>query len=263
MNELDKTLDNFVSHTSKSKIAVIVPLYGYWEDVKDNPLNLQTLQLSVDRITSSVHQVYIFFVGETERFPKDIQNYLVVQAKAGGNCKGVPVTKGASYAEYVRRGVDDAQSKTDATYIIVLNPWNLIQRIGIDAMVDRLNQGDLAKVVSGFNLREEISSDNFDPKEFESMRFNIPVENYLVDSNFFGITRQFLEMIPLDKNIKTAYYLEADIFQSMHAQGFASIASQRIPMFVFDVNIALLENPADLESDKQYFVSKWGFIPKI
>jgi hypothetical protein len=263
MTELDKKLDDFIAHTGASKVAVIVPLYGYWKDIEENPLNLQTLQLSMDRITSSIHNVYIFFVAESERMPTDIQNYIVVQSKAGGNCKGVQMKKGSSYTDYIRSGMDAAQNNTGSAYFLVLNPWNLIQRVGIDMMVDRLNYGDEAKIVSGFNLRPEITADSFDPKEFENMRFNIPVEKYKVDLNFMGITRQFLEITPLDQNIKTAYYLEADIFQSMRAKGFAAVASQRIPMFVFEVNIESLENPEDLESDKRYFISKWGFIPEI
>jgi hypothetical protein len=261
--ELKDTLENFMSHAGKSKVAVVVPLYGYWDDVKDNPLNLETLKLSVERITSSMHQVYIFFVAEIERLPKDIQNYLIVQSKAGGNCKGVPVPEHSSYAEYIRKGMTAAHDKTESSYFIVFNPWNLIQRIGIDAMVDRLNYGDLAKVVSGYNLRPQIKSDDFNPVEFESLKFNLPEEKYRIDLNFMGITRQFLEEIPLDTTIRTAYYLEADMFQKMHSKGFASIASQRIPMFVFEVNIENLEDPSDLESDKQYFISKWGFIPKM
>ena len=263
MTELDEKLNNFIAHTSKSKVAVIVPLYGYWKDIEDNPLNLQTLQLSVDRINSSVHQTYIVFVAEPSRLPRNIQNYVMVHSKAGGNCVGVEVATGSSYAEYVRKGLEAAQETTEAAYMLVLNPWNIIQRIGIDMLVDRLNYGDEAKIISGFNLRPEIKADNFDPTEFEKLQFNIPIEKYKVDSNFMGITRQFLEMTPLDENIKTAYYMEVDMFQNMHAKGFTAIASQRIPMFVFEVNINELENPADLEADKAYFINKWGFIPEV
>lgn len=261
MSDLDKTLDNFIAHTGKSKVAVIIPLFGYWDNVEDNPLDLQTLQLTVDRINSSVHQIYIFFVGESKRLPKKIQNYILVHAKAGGNCQGVNLEEGASYADYVREGLAAAQRYTDSSYFVVLNPWNIIQRIGIDVMVDRINYGDGAKIISGFNLRPEIKADDFNPAEFEKLQFNLPVEKYKVDSNFMGMTRQFLEMTPIDPKIKTAYFLEVDMFQNMHAQGFTAIASQRIPMFVFEVNVELLEDPLDLEEDKKYFISKWGFNP--
>lgn len=261
MSDLDKTLNDFISKTAKTKVAVIVPLYGYWKEIEKNPLNLQTLRLSMDRIKSSAHQVYIFFVAESSRLPNDIQNYIVVQSKAGGNMHGVEVPRNSSYADYIRAGFEAAQDTTDAAYLISFNPWNIIQRIGIDVMVDRLNYGDEAKLISGFDIRPEITAETFDPIQFEGMSFNIPIEKFRVDSNFMGITRQFLEMIAMDEHIKTAKYMEMDIFQSLYANGFRAIASQQIPMFVFDVNIELLENPADLEADKQYFISKWGFSP--
>ncbi len=260
---LDETLNNFIAHTAKSKVAVIVPLYGYWKDLENNPLNLQTLQLSLDRITSSIHNVYIFLVAEKNRVPEDIRNYIIVHSQANGNYAGVQVNDGASYTDYVRKGLEVAQDNDfGAAYFIVLNPWNLIQKIGIDAMVDRLNFGDEAKVISGWDLRPEVSSENFDPKVFENTRYNIPEERHKVDMNFLGITRYALEMIPLDYNIKTAYFLECDIWQQLFAKGFTAVASQRLPMFVFDVNIENIENTSDLEEDKKYFVKKWGFIPE-
>ncbi len=259
--ELDNTLDKFISSVGKSKVAVVVPLYGYWKDIEDNPLNLETLRMSVDRLKSSLHSLYIIFVAETSKIPKDIQNYIITEHKTAGNFLGVEVVKGASYAEYVRKGLEVAEDTTEASYFIVFNPWNLIQKIGIDMLVDRLNYGDEAKIVSGFNLRGEITSDNFNPLEFERISYNIPEERYKVDSNFMGITRSFLETIPLDKNIKTAAYLEFDLFQNMKQKGFATVASQRLPMFVFDVNISYLENPIDMEMDRDYFSKKWGYIP--
>jgi hypothetical protein len=263
MSELDDKLNDFISHSTKSKVAVIVPLFGYWKDIKDNPLNLQTLKISIDRLKSSVHQVYIFFVAEPGRMPTDIQNYIIVQSKAGGNVSGVHIDTGASYADYIRKGLEAAVDTTEAAYFVVFSPWNLIQRVGLDMMVDRINYGDEAKIISGYNLVHEVSSDNFNPDEFEALNFNLPIEKYKVDLNFMGITRQFLELIPLDPEIKTSSYFEADIFQNMHAKGFAAVSSQRIPMFVFDVTLGNFENPADLEADKLYFSKKWGFLPTI
>ena len=259
---LDDKLNDFIARTGKSKVAVIVPLYGYWKDINDNPLNLQTLQLSIDRITSSVHNLYIFFVAESARTPVDIANYIVTHSQAGGNFYGVKVDDGSSYADYVRKGVEVAMDTTESAYFIVLNPWNLIQRIGIDAMVDRINYSDEVKLVSGYDLRGEITTDEFDPKDFEIKCFNIPQEKQRVDSNFMGIARYALEMTPLDQNIKTAYYLERDMFQNLHTKGYNAVATQLVPMFVFDVNIDSIENPTDLESDRAYFVSKWGFNPE-
>lgn len=261
--DLDTTLNNFIAHTGKSKVAIIIPLFGYWKDIKDNPLNLETLQISMDRLTSSIHNLYIFFVAEPNRMPKEIQNYIVVKSKAEGNCVGIHMNEGSSYADYVRKGFEAAHDTTDSSYFVVLNPWNIIQRIGIDAMVDRLNFGDMAKLVCGYDIRTEIDIDQFNPKSFENHRYNIPVEKNRVDPNFMGITRYAFEMTPLDENIKTIKFLAIDMFQNLHSKGYTAIASQRIPMFVFDVNIEAIENTSDVEADKAYFVSKWGFIPNM
>jgi hypothetical protein len=261
LSNLDEELNKFIAQTGKSKVAVIIPLYGYWKEIEKNPLNIQTLRLSMDKIVSSIHGVYVFFVGESTRLPNGIQNYIVVQSRTGGNFHGVEMPNNSCYADYVRKGLQVAQEITDAAYFINFNPWNIIQRIGIDVMVDRLNYGDKVKIVSGFDLKPEVTAETFDPAQFENKLFTPAIERYKIDSNFMGITRQFLEVVNPDPHIRTAKYMEFDMMQTLLGKGFMCVESQRLPMFVFDVNIEMLENNADLESDKQYFIKKWGFNP--
>jgi len=257
---LDATLNNFLAKTAKSKVAIIIPLYGYWKNIPDNPLGVDTLKITLDKVSSSVHNVYTFFVGSEKLVPDDVANYLVGKMQAG-NAQGVQVELEASYGDYVREGLKVAHETTDATYFIVLNPWVIIQRNGIDALVDRLNLSDNAKLISGYDLHPTISNEQFDMIAFEKFMVNAPKEERDVDINFFGMARYALESFPMDTNIRTAHFLKWDICQGLYSRGYDVITSQRMPMFVFDVNIADIEKQSDFEADKAYFQKKWGFIP--
>lgn len=258
--ELDQTLNNFMAKTGKSKVAIIIPLYGYWKNIKDNPLGVDTLKVTLDKVTSTVHSLYTFFVGSEKLVPDDVANYLVGKMQAG-NAQGVDVAPDAGYAEYIREGLRVARETTDASYFIVLNPWVIIQRNGIDSLVDRLNIGDNAKLISGYDLHQTISTDDFIMDEFERYVTATPKEERDVDVNFFGFIRYALEMTPLDPNIKTAHYMKWDMAQTLYSQGYDVITSQRLPIFVFDVNIMDLERQSDIEADKIYYQKKWGFLP--
>lgn len=258
----DKEIQAFISKTAKSKVAVIIPLFGYWSDDKESALNVDTLKLTMDRVQSSLHNIVVFFVGDPAKTPKKIQNYILAY-NARGNSQGVKIDKNAGYAEYVYEGLRVAHETTDAAYLVVLNPWNIIQHIGIDMMVDRLNLGDDAKIVSGYDLGKVSNKDEFDIEAFENYFMHTPKEERAINCNFFGITRYAYEMLNPDINIKTHKFMERDFWQGMFTKSFEAISSQRIPMFVFDVSIEELENPADVESDKQYFQKKWGFIPEL
>ncbi len=263
MSNLDETLNAFISRTSKSKVAVIVPLFGYWEGVQNNPLGIDTLRVTLDRLQSSTHNLYVFFVGETLRTPLPIAQEIVVRSQAG-NVQGIEARKGSSYADYVREGLAAALDSTDAAYFVVLNPWVLIQKIGIDVLIDRVNYGDDAKLISGYDLRSMIDaeSESF-AVAFDNFFLQTPKEERAVNSNFMGISRYALEMLQLDENIKTQKFMEYDIWQQFHTMRFEAVSSQRIPMFVFDVEIDSYENDEDYDADKAYFQSKWGFLPEL
>lgn len=263
MPDLEKTLNSFIANTSRSKVAVIVPLYGYWKTIMENPLNVETLKLTVDRINTSQHQLYIFFVGVTNLIQSDVANYLMGKMQAG-NCYGVEVGESATYADYLREGFRVAHDTpdVDAAYFIVLNPWVLIQQNGIDMMVDRLNIGDNAKIISGYDLHESISTNDFDMVEFEKFCMAVPKEQRDLNTNFFGITRYALEMVTLNPNIKTSHYFKWDMAQSLYQRGYDVITTQRLPIFVFDIDLQDIEQQSDVEADKNYYISVWGFSPK-
>lgn len=258
--ELNTTLDNFIAKTAKSKVAVIIPLFGYWRTIQDNPLGVETLKIALDKVASSTHSLLTFFVGSEKLVPDDVANYLVGRMQAG-NAQGVDVAADAGYAQYVQDGLRVARETTDATYFIVINPWIVIQRYGIDSLIDRLNLADGAKLVSGYDLHKTIANESFDLIEFERFMVQTPKEERDIDINFFGMARYALESVKMDSNIRTAHYLKWDIAQSLYSIGFDVITSQRIPTFVFDVNIMDIESQSDVEADKNYFQKKWGFLP--
>jgi hypothetical protein len=251
-----RSLDNFISTVSKSKIAVIVPLIGYWSDIKDNQLDLDVLKTVVNRIYSQAHELSIIFVADEKRLPKKILNYIGVNSFAG-NVMGVSVEKGSCYSEYIEEGMDAAIETIDARFIMVVNPWVMLQEHSIDEMANRLNRSDVM-VVSGYNIRNEIKPEMFDEKIFA-----IPQETKDINMDFVGINRVCAEMAKIDTSIRTKKYTEKDLWQTIYRKGYEVIVSQRIPIYVFDIDMKEIESKMDYQSDKEVFTSKWGFNPGI
>lgn len=257
------SVDTFIARTSPSKVVIIVPLYGYWNTVKENMLGLDTLRLTLDRIQSKAHSLYIFFVAEPPKVPLEIANELTVRSHAG-NTKGVVAPNGGSYGDYIREGLRVAQEETDAAYFIVVNPWVVIQKQAVDMLVDRINSADTAKLISGYDMADSIDpSKSTFAEAFDGFSTNNPKEERAVNSNLMGLGRYSLEMLRMDDNLKTAGYIEYDIWQQMFKIGFESISTQRIPMYVLPINIELYEQSEAAELDKVYFTSKWGFAPEL
>ena len=256
-NNLDRVLDDFKVVTTKTKIAVVVPLFGYWRDAKTAQLDIETIKIALDRVYSSVHQLIIVFVSEAPRLSTEVSNYLVGLAKAG-NVFGVLVNqKNATYNDYFRRGIEYVLNDTDAQFIINLNPWIITQHHAIDIMIDRVNVDD-AKMICGFDLKGII-----DPALFPTYRQNAPVEERDINLDFFGCRRSTAEMIAVDPNYKTHYFMARDMWQSLYQKGFEAITTQRVPVFSFDVDWKELESLEDFESDKLVFNAKWRFLPDI
>jgi hypothetical protein len=253
---LDKTLNDYIARTTKSRIAVIVPLFGYWKDASSDQLNAETLKLSLDRVYSSVHQIYIIFVGDISRMTAEVGNVLAKYQKAG-NCRGVSMKRKDTYSDYIREGFRVALQETDAGFVVNLNPWLLFQHNGLDILIDRINQDDI-KIVSGFDLRGII-----DPSLFNKYQYQIPQETREINLDFVGMKRLTAEMITLDENYKTHIFLARDMWQSLFAKGFEAVVSQRIPIFTFEVDWKELESETDFETDRQYFISKNKFDPGI
>ena len=256
-------LQEFMSVTAKSTVAVIVPLYGFWNDIQDNPVNGALLNAVLRRVYSNVHHLYIIFVANPQSLPNDLNDpesvaNVIMSKTRAGNVKNIPVKRSATYAEYIRQGFDCAINDTNAQFMVVINPWILIQDGAIDVLVDRVNRADEAKMVSGYNIRNLIS-----PEGFDSFNNVTPKEDWDISLNLMAVPRFAAEMMGFDPNIMTRPFLEMDMFQTIRGKGYAPIASERIPIFPFDFPWTAYETKEMFDADKAYFISKWKFEPGI
>jgi len=251
--KLDSILINFMKTVAKSKIAVIIPLYGYWSDLgEDNPLNITLFKEVMDRVYSSAHEMFSIIVAEDKRLSSEVYSSIAAKATAGVY-KGISVPTSSTYADYVRAGLDAAYTDTDARFFIVLNPWVLIQHNAIDNLIDRINRGD-AKIVSGADVKGILDADNFDAKIF-----NTPAEQLELNADFWGLDRQTYECISLDTNLNTSKYFSRDIWNSLYRRNMPIISTQRIPIYAFELNWENFEAPKYVETDRELFIAKWGF----
>lgn len=261
---LDETLGKFMSVTAKTAVAVIVPLYGYWADIPDNALiKEKVLSVVMNRIYSNVHQLYIVFVANPQSLPNEgadpqsATNIILAKAQ-GGNVKTIPVDRNATYPEYIEAGMECALHETNASFVVVFNPWVMLQDGGIDVLIDRANRGDDAKVISGFDFRSLV-----DPESFDTAKMTVPKEEWDFSFDFVGMPRFMAEMIKLDINYKTHQFMEKDIWQQVFSMGFGVISSQRIPVFPFDFPWTNYESKEQFDEDQAYFNQKWHFDPGL
>jgi len=254
-NTLDQTLHNFMKITNKSKVAIIIPLFGYQKTLKNKELDEETLKITLDRAYSQAHNVYYIFVGDQKSVSQEVRNIIVGKFQAG-NTIGVHVPGAATYTEYIKKGVESALNETEAEYITIINPWIVMQHGAIDTLVDRVNYGDDACIVCGYDLRKEI-----DPESFETYKPLAPKEEHSLSFDTLGMKRYTAETTKIDENYITRRFLERDMWQSLFRGGAVSICSQRIPIFSFDVDFSKLETKEEIELDRTYFISKWGFNP--
>lgn len=262
-NQLDKTIKDFMNVTAKSTVAVIVPLYGFWGDIPDNPVNGEVLKMALSRMYSQIHHLYIIFVAHPQSLPvnaKDpnsVGNILLGRSKMG-NTKNISVSRDATYNEYVIDGIECALNETNAQFLVVFNPWVMIQEGAIDILVDRVNRADDAKVVSGYDVRSVLEPENFD----NYVNYT-PNEEWDFSFNFVAMPRYVGEMISFDPTYQTHVFLERDIWQQVAQKSFAVITSQRVPIFPFDFPWLDYETKPEFESDKAYFNQKWRFDPGL
>jgi len=251
--KVEQTVDSYLQ--SQSKVAIIIPLYGYWKDTPTEQLTPEVLQVTLSRLGTKKHKAYFIFVGEPDRMPKEVWD-IVMGRFVGGNAIPVEPPPFATYAEYVMTGLETALQETDARFLILYNPWILIREDTIDQLLERVNRGDVG-IVSGYETKGQIEA-----SEFDKYKFDLPKEERDLNLDLMGLTRQLAEIINLDKNYKTHYFLARDFWQEMYAKGFEVISSQFIPVYGFDLDWSLLEDIDDFEADKKYFFSKWRFLPE-
>jgi hypothetical protein len=261
--KIDKTLKEFMNVTAKTTVAVIVPLYGFWGDIPNNPVNGEVLKLALSRLYSNIHQLYLIFVAHPDSLPHEPNNSssvtnVLLKWNMGGNAKNLPVSRDASYPEYISEGMDYALKETTAQFVVVFNPWVMIQEGGIDILIDRSNRNDDAKLVAGYDVRSII-----DPESFDLYNNTMPIEEYDVSCNFMVMPRYLAEMVELDPNYKTHAFMERDIWQQVMIKNFVPISSQRVPIFPFDFPWQDYESKERFNYDKAYFAKKWSFDPGI
>lgn len=257
-------VDTFIARTAPSKVAIVVPLFGYWNTVPNNELNEKLLRLTLKQLHSQNHALYFFFVAEAAKTSNELANELTVLAHAG-NVKGVSIPSGSSYGDYVREGLHVARTETEAAFFVVFDPRSIVQKNAIDVLIDRVNSSDEAKMVSGYDIADTIHADTEEDfmATFEAYHNPTPKEERAIDFSFMGVARYTLEMILLDENFRTPGYMQYDIWQQLFKMGFEAITSQQIPIYLIPENMKMYEKAEARELDRVYFTSKWGFAPDL
>lgn len=247
--------DDFIARASRSKVAIIISMYGYWDDVKGF-LDEEVLDACLERARSYAHNAYIILLAEPQRLP--LSTAKVINSKfIAGNARGIAMPNGSSYGDYIRKGMEVALKETDAAYFLFLNPWIIIQDHGVDTMIDRINIPDNAPVICGYDMREKMT-----PDEFIAFKANVPEELRMLTFNFFGVNRYIAEMCPIDPTMKTQAYLERDFFQNVAQRGYSAVCSERVPIYSFAFDWRQYTPESDYIHDKQEFLSKWKFTPE-
>lgn len=259
MEKLDESIKDFMSVTANSSVAVIIPLYGFWSDIEDNPVNGELLKVALDRLYSNVHHLYLVFVANPQSIPNEMNNphsvaNILISKSRQGNVQNLSVPRNATYPEYIKEGMDFAINETNARFMVIFNPWTMIQENAFDMIVDRSNRGDEARVISGYDVRSIIEPENFDGYVNRT-----PNEEFDFSFNFASMPRFMAEMIKIDTNFQTHVFVQRDIWQQVAQMGFAVITTQKIPIFPFDFPWSNYETKEQFDEDKEKFAKKWGF----
>lgn len=260
----EPSADDFIAKTSRSKVAIIVPMFGYWGDVKDGFLDEEVLDASLERARSYAHEYYVIVLAEPQRLPA--WSAKVLNSKYIAGAKGVAMPNGSSYGDYMRKAMDVALHETSAQYFVFVNPWTVIQDHGVDTLIDRINIPDNAPAICGYDVHAKLMAESGNDlgragEEFLKYKANVPDERKMLTFNFFGVNRYIAEMCPLDPEMKTQTYLERDFFQNVAMKGYSAVSSERVPIFTFAFDWRQYVPAEDYEDDKAHFLSKWSFLP--
>jgi hypothetical protein len=100
-------------------------------------------------------------------------------------------------------------------------------------------------------------------EQLDQFHVNAPAERKDLNLDLTGMTRATAEMIRFDASFKTKPYLEADMWQQVHATGFMTVTTERVPFYSLEVDFEEIQDPAAYEEDKVVFQGKWGFVPSV
>jgi hypothetical protein len=253
----DRSLDGMMeqSRTQRSKVAVIVPLYGFWQDIPDNFLDEEVLDAALYRCRSYNHASYVLLPAEPQRISQPVAEVLR-QRNVRGNFKGITMPLNSGYGDYIREGMRVALKETDAAYIVIQNPWVVLQDHSIDQLIDRVNVADNAPVICGYDMRTHIKDE-----EFLTYKPNVPRESYFLSLDFVGMPRYIADYVAFDTAMQTQPYLERDFFMQVSQKGFSVVSSERVPIFSLDVGWKEYFDPDEYAGDEALFLKKWKFIP--
>ncbi len=250
------TIDDFMARAARSKVAIVIPMFGYWADIKGGFLDEDVLDASLERARSYAHSAYVLLLAEPQRLAPETAK--VINSKfISGNARGIAMPLGSSYGDYLRKGMDVALHETDAQYIVFLNPWVVIQDNGIDTLIDRINIPDNAPVICGYEMNNKVTAD-----DFLKYKANAPMENMFLTFNCFGMARYIAEMCAVDEDMKTQSFLERDFFQNVAAKHFSVVSSERVPIFSFSFDWRQYIPEEDFLHDAAAFKRKWKFVPE-
>jgi hypothetical protein len=253
-------LDTFIRNTTApGTAAIVIPLYGFWSDVKDNPVNGEVLNAAMLNARARLHNYVYIFVANAETIPNnpkdpDSVGNILRSYERAGNALMIPVGRDATYTDYLREGINAALKETKAQFILTLNPWTLIQDSAVDIIIDRVNRMDDAKIVSGADMSKKLGVENF-----RNYHVNAPTEHRDITFDFLVVPRFAAETISFDANYKTHWWMQLDVFQAMRRKGWEVIVSDIAPIFVFDFPWKEFEAKEDFEADRAYFANKWKF----
>lgn len=243
-------------------IAIIVPLYGFFKDLNVEQLNSESLEVSLDNVKSARHKYNLIFVADGGRLLERVRRAIYTKTLAG-NVRGVAVSRFAPYNEYVSEGIKFViEELPNCDFVIVVNPWISLGAEDIDTMVERVNtlnpgiEGDLIHIISGYGANPFMSDSNF-----QNFKFLPALEEEGFNYNFWGASRQVMDMVNIDSEYKTRYFSQADFWGMAHAKGLSVIKSKHLPIYEFDVDWKAVESSRDFEEDGERFTKKWGFIP--
>jgi hypothetical protein len=249
----------------ETKVAIVVPLYGYFADARVVQFDAESLKEFMDRIRTSQIKSYVILVAESDRLPKEVKQYLNVHF-ASANVKGVTAENGATYLEYLEEGIDSALNDTDAQFIVVANPWIRLREGVLDNLCQELN-GQRADVICGFDLRTYNYGGQvgIPYEQFDSFQFNPARVEWNFEWNLWGCRKQVAQQLDIDIDYKTHYFVNREFWQRLSgpSRGFVVASDQNYPFYSFNVDWTLIETKEEFEADKARFLTKWGFTPEI
>lgn len=254
--------DIFATIPKEETATIIVPLYEMTKDSLVPVITHEMLQVALLRLRSFFHKSYLVFVGESGRTTNEA--LAVVQGHlAAHNAVYTEIEQFSSFGMYLQAGLKAGLEQTESKYFIFATPWQMVGSSSVDVLLERINRIDIA-MCSGFDTRLPVPSIGYEgvsPADFDSVKFNPPREFLGIDVNFFGMTKTIADTLQFDPTYSTRSMLQQDLFQVLKSRQSYAAITQQVPIYTFDIDWSPIEDEQAISADKEYFKSKWGFLP--